>query len=314
LRQRILAFSRLLAGLVAGALLACGPSLPSLPLSLPPLFEATPLVWRATASGGGITYLMGSVHLTREHIHSFGPVADAAWKASEELVVEVDVSLLTPQEMALLVARYGTIAPPGTLRSELSAKTWKQLSAYLESRSIAEEGVSSWKAWLVFMFVGQHEMRRAGFRTEQGVDRAFIEFAVAADRPITPLETSELQLKAFDNLPDPLAELLLEDSLNRVDGFAGEAEALIEAWRGGSEGDLASLLFQPLAEDPGLQAYYDLIFFERNRQMAARLDRLAGDGRTRFVVVGAGHMVGEQGIPRLLAERGWQVQRIGGAP
>ncbi len=48
--------------------------------------------------------------------------------------------------------------------------------------------------------------------------------------------------------------------------------------------------------------------------MAGRLHQLAKDGKTRFVVVGAGHMVGEQGIPALLAERGWQVDRVGGAP
>ena len=44
--------------------------------------------------------------------------------------------------------------------------------------------------------------------------------------------------------------------------------------------------------------------------MAARLVELAGDGQTRFVVLGAGHMLGAQGIPALLAAQGFVVERV----
>ena len=312
--QRFRALFRSFVGLLAGGLVGCAPSLPPIPLDLPPLFEATPLVWRATAPGGGVAYLMGSVHLTREHIHNFGSVANAAWQASQELVVEVDVSLLSPQDMAALSARYGSIRPPRSLRDELSDHSWQQLSAYLASRGIAEELVSGWKPWFVYFVIVQTELARAGFKTDEGVDRMFIEAAVAANRPITALETAASQLQIFDNLPDSLEELLLQDSLGRVDDFAAEADALIEAWRVGDEDELQSLVFQPLAEVPELQVFYDLVFFQRNRQMAGRLHQLAKDGKSRFVLVGAGHMVGEQGIPTLLAERGWQVERVAGEP
>jgi uncharacterized protein YbaP (TraB family) len=51
--------------------------------------------------------------------------------------------------------------------------------------------------------------------------------------------------------------------------------------------------------------------------MAARLVELARDGRTRFVVLGAGHLVGARGIPARLAEQGFVVERLNadaGAP
>ena len=41
--------------------------------------------------------------------------------------------------------------------------------------------------------------------------------------------------------------------------------------------------------------------------MRDALVRLLADGRTRFCVVGAGHLVGERGIPALLARDGWRV-------
>ena len=52
---------------------------------------------------------------------------------------------------------------------------------------------------------------------------------------------------------------------------------------------------------------------ERNQNMAEHIDELLREARTWFVV-GAGHMVGEQGIPTLLAGRGHRIVRIPKTP
>ena len=44
--------------------------------------------------------------------------------------------------------------------------------------------------------------------------------------------------------------------------------------------------------------------------MAQRLDELLKEERVWFVVLGAGHMVGDEGIPALLAGRGHRVSRV----
>ena len=79
------------------------------------------------------------------------------------------------------------------------------------------------------------ELERAGFKTEQGVDRLYLASARRSNRPVAALETAASQLQAFDNLPDPLEELLLQDSLARVDGFADEARGLIAEASGATE-------------------------------------------------------------------------------
>jgi uncharacterized protein YbaP (TraB family) len=45
--------------------------------------------------------------------------------------------------------------------------------------------------------------------------------------------------------------------------------------------------------------------------MTGRLLELGEDGKTRFVVLGAGHMVGEGGIPALLGRNGYRVSLVG---
>ena len=51
----------------------------------------------------------------------------------------------------------------------------------------------------------------------------------------------------------------------------------------------------------------------RNLRMAERLNSKMQDRRSRFVVVGVGHLVGPQSIPALLAKRGYRVRQLGTA-
>ena len=70
-------------------------------------------------------------------------------------------------------------------------------------------------------------------------------------------------------------------------------------------------MFEAIDDAPELDVFYERVFFERNRNMVAQLLELAPDGRTRFVVLGAGHMVGEEGVPALLGRRGYRVTSVG---
>ena len=64
-----------------------------------------------------------------------------------------------------------------------------------------------------------------------------------------------------------------------------------------------------LADWPELKVFYEKVIFERNERMAERLGVLAQDGRLRFAVIGAGHLVGPRGIPALLHAQGFRIQR-----
>jgi uncharacterized protein YbaP (TraB family) len=49
---------------------------------------------------------------------------------------------------------------------------------------------------------------------------------------------------------------------------------------------------------------------DRNPGLANRIDALHGEGRRVFAAVGALHMTGAMGLPRLLAQRGFRVERV----
>lgn len=277
----------------------------------PPAPAATPAVWQADApgAGGGSLYLLGSVHMGTRQMAELGPLVEEAYRRSDELVVEVDVTRLSPEEMVALIERHATYEPPRTLRDVLSPPVLGQLEAYLAERGAPMAGVERFKPWFVSFMVAQLELQAAGYEVELGVDHLLMERA-STSKPIVQLETVASQLQMMDRLPAPLQELMLKDILARVDRFSDEVADLVDAWKAGDEAALEDLVFSPLARFPELEVFYDLVFFERNEGMAAQLDELTGDGKTRFVVLGAGHMLGSRGIPARLAEWGYRVRRI----
>ena len=310
-KSRYALFARCLAGVVAGALLACAGSTPD--AVTPPRLasRATPAVWRASApdAEAGSLYLLGSVHMGTRQMLDLGPLVEEAYRRSDELVVEVDVTQLAPEEMVALVERHAEFAPPRTLRDVLSPSVLNQLEAYLAERGAPMAGVERFKPWFVSFMVAQLELQAAGYEIELGVDHVLMERA-SAEKPIVKLETAASQLQMLDSLPAPLQELMLEDILARVDRFAEEVAELVDAWKSGDEARLEDLVFSPLERSPELEIFYDLVFFRRNERMTAKLAELLGDGKTRLVVLGAGHMVGSRGIPAQLGERGYRVRRL----
>src|SRR5690606_30059933 len=91
--------------------------------------------------------------------------------------------------------------------------------------------------------------------------------------------------------------------------FAATTERLLSAWERGDEALLLELLLGG-RDDPALAAFHEQVFVARNHRMAERLAALVEDGRSRFAVLGTGHLIGPDHVPQLLAARGFSVRRV----
>jgi uncharacterized protein YbaP (TraB family) len=193
--------------------------------------------------------------------------------------------------------------------SVLGPEANAELQAYLKKRGFDASELLTMKPWFLAMVIMQLELQQAGYDVSGGVDHIFIERARGV-RPIRGLETMDSQFQAMDRLPPSLQELMLRDGLSRVDRLAEDTQELIDAWRAGDDEKLEKLVFKPMQENEDLKAFYDLVFFRRNEIMALGIEDLARQPGTRFVVVGAGHLVGDRSVPAALARKGWKVERI----
>ena len=105
-----------------------------------------------------------------------------------------------------------------------------------------------------------------------------------------------------DELPD------LDDERGR--GFFLMAQ-MVDYWRRGDAEGLARLVIEDeLKKYPEFADLHRRMFDDRNRAMTGKVLEMQQKGGTYFVVVGAGHLVGDQGIVAMLKERGQSPRQL----
>ena len=79
-------------------------------------------------------------------------------------------------------------------------------------------------------------------------------------------------------------------------------EDIVTAWKTGNANVVEELILQAPRTDEKLRPLYYKLFDSRNNDMARKVAAMLDSGGTWFVVTGAGHLVGDTGIPRQLSE------------
>jgi uncharacterized protein YbaP (TraB family) len=273
-----------------------------------PASRPMPLLWRATgpAPGEGVIHLFGSVHVGSPELLDFAPVIQEAFAGADELVVEVDMTTLSPADVAREYLEYVMLPAGESLRDWLPKETYDSLAIRLQGSELPLMVADRMKPWAVATMLTISQFAAAGLEEQYGIDRSFLEQA-EGQRPIRGLETTQSQWETFDGLSRETQALMLTDTLQRIDEDPSE---LVNAWARGDEAEMIRLMFGPLEEDARYEQFYEAVFFARNDAMAAKLAALARDGKDRFVVLGTGHMLGARGIPAQLAKQGFRVERV----
>jgi len=72
---------------------------------------------------------------------------------------------------------------------------------------------------------------------------------------------------------------------------------------------MESLVFKGGAGAKQISAIYEKLLYERNRNMSARIEEFLRTKDSYFVVVGAGHLIGNKGIVETLRRKGYVVEQ-----
>jgi hypothetical protein len=152
-----------------------------------------------------------------------------------------------------------------------------------------------------------------GASVQAGADLTMTRAARGEAKTIRTFESLEDQARLFAGLSEPAELRYLTDVIRqraaprRLTLHAGSG-SLEKDWL---DGDLTrlgpGLVGDMRAQNPAL---YDTLLKRRNLAWADTLSReLAGSG-VELVNVGALHMVGDDGLPALMAARGFTVERV----
>lgn len=270
--------------------------------------EDKALFWRVDSLESTV-YLFGSIHFADKSFYPLRAEVEKAFELSEFLVVELDIN--SPESVAkfqYLMQNEGLYLGDETLKDNLSDKTYSELLIYLKKFGVSEDLIEKQKPGIVVLTLAALQARKVGLDPEQGIDLHFLNKA-KSNKKVLALETMDEQLKLFLEIED--GDLLLQDSFYSLETLEDEVETLIEAWKQGDEKAMHKLLFDDvLKEHSSLTVLYEDLYFKRNIKMTRLIKHYLNQKGIYFVVVGAGHLIGEKGIVQLLQDAGYRVSRL----
>lgn len=262
-----------------------------------------PALWQVEGPKGERAWLFGTIHALPEPVAWKSDKVAAAMKGANVLVLEVAAILHASKtaETFERMAQSPNLPPlanrvPADLRDELAYEM--RLSGY---RAGEFDHYETWAAMLTFQ---QAISARGEAEGENGIDRAVVR---DWDGRVDEFEGAQSQFRIFDTLPEPEQQALLASTLRGAAKAKEKSARLQRAWASGDMAVIDTALNDDFAGQPALRA---ALLTRRNEAWAAKLQGLMSGGQRPFVAVGAGHMAGTDGLPALLAARGYRVTRI----
>lgn len=269
--------------------------------------RATPALWQVEAPGKpGRLYLFGTAHLLP---------AGLEWR-SKPLVKALDASKLMVQELSPAETKnpalFGELVKAGllldgtTLDQLVGPELYARLAERLKNK-VPEASLKRMRPWLAAILLSQQMMQQSGLDPANGAERTLTAEAEKRGMAIEGLETIAVQVKALSVIEADGAKEMLAQSLDEMADAPQYIAALVDAWKSGQVDRLEAGFLKDVDKFPKA---YDALLVQRNRSWMEPLDAYLERKTPVFVAVGAGHMVGKDGLVALLTAKGYRVKLL----
>ena len=264
--------------------------------------HAEPAMW-VVKDADSIVYLLGTVHMMKPGLNWRSDKIDAAFDASDELWLEAieDGDMATMQ--GLIVKHGYDRARP--LSAKLESDDWARVQSAAKAAGLPVGAVELMRPWLAALALSVRPVaKEGGYDFTQGVDRSLETSARAVRKTVKTFETPEQQMQVFSSLSEESEVALLVQTLDEIALRRSDLDRMFDGWMAGDLSVLEAKSVEMKAIAPEL---YDAAFVRRNLAWCDQIAAIMKGAGTSFVAVGAGHLVGDQSVPAILAERGFTV-------
>lgn len=261
-------------------------------------------LWKVEGPGASVAYLLGSLHVLTPEFYPLSADINKAFAASRTLVEELDLDEMNDPAQMMSALGKAMLTDGSTLDQIVAPSTFAEVSSRAEKAGLPMMALQRMKPWLVAITLMGPTLQAAGFKAELGIDKHFFDRAKAAGLKRQALETLAYQLDRFDQLSPRLQEDMLISSMKELDTQVGNVRELAQQW---AAGDVKALEASLLVSFEGSRELYDRLLVERNHNWVPHVETCLQQNAGCFIVVGAAHLVGPDGLPTLLAKKGYTV-------
>jgi len=249
-------------------------------------------------------YLLGSVHALQDKDYPLPPIIENAFTNSRVVAFETDIGELESPALAMKMLSKSQLPEGQTLENVLSPEIYKAFMKHAEESGMPAMMVERMKPAMAAITLEVFELLKMGLNPQNGIDKHFYPLAQSAGKEILPLETVDFQLDLVTGFSKEEGELLMKSTLKEIDNVKTEFGELVRAWREGDADKLQKLMNEAMSDSP---AIYKRMLTDRNHNWIPKIEELVRGNKNAIIIVGAGHLVGKEGVVELLQKDHFKV-------
>jgi uncharacterized protein YbaP (TraB family) len=220
---------------------------------------------------------------------------------------EIDFNAAQATNVQFEMLKRGMLPGSQTLDTVVSAETFALVSTRVAQLGLPIEPLKRFKPWSLALTLLGMEWQSAGFDPNLGLDKHFYDLAQTRKMAFSALETVEYQISRFDELSMAEQDRLLASTLKELDRQKAAVRQLMQAWKTGDAATIEGIVLQDVKDEPII---YQRLLVERNQMWLPKIEALFSRARPSFVVVGAAHLVGPDGLLTMLRAKGYSLEQL----
>jgi len=260
-------------------------------------------LWKVEGQRNAV-YLLGSVHVLKKENYPLAAAIEAAFTNSSVVVFETDVAALDDPGIAFKMMSKCRLPEGETLSQQLSPEVYKQFTNHLSGSLMSAGMMEQFTPAFAAMTLVVLEMQKLGLEPEHGLDKHFFARARKEEKQIVPLETVDFQIDLLTEFTKAEGEPLMKATLKELETMKNDLTDLLNAWETGDAKKLEKLMNEAMADEPVI---YKRLLTDRNRNWLPKIEEFLRGDKNTIVIVGAGHLVGKEGVVELLRKKGLKV-------
>ena len=276
----------------------------SLLMIAPALCETS--IWIVKTDSSAI-YIGGVIHLLRESDQPIPPEFDKAYNTSEILVLETDYDKMEGPEFQQALMANAVYTDGRTLDSVISSETYKKLDEFCTKNGLSLISMNQYKPSTIMVVLTTTEMQKLGVN-QKGLDVYYHNKAKADKKSIAKLETIDKQIKTITSMGEGNESAFIQYSINEIDKIKVLFDELVKAWKTGNEIVLYELFLKELKKD--FPKLFKAMFTDRNNNWMPQVEKYLITPETELMLVGVGHLLGQEGVIAQLKKRGYEVEKF----
>lgn len=264
--------------------------------------ENKSFLWEIKSKHNSV-YLLGSMHLLPKTSYPLPALIEKTYQDCDTIVFEAQKEQDTFLQKTVKDFQEKGLASKGkSIKSYLSNETFKTLLYYLLDSDLKLSQFIHMKPWMCSALLFQIQAKKKGHENKLGIDNYFESKAKIDQKNIKGFETLKQTYNSYLYHDKVDQDIFMQLSLKELK--SKWLNKMSTAWR---NGDIN--FFLAMYDDSLLKKFPELdkrLGYDRNKLWVPKIIELTKKSENALVIVGLGHLIGEDSVIEMLSKKGFK--------